>query len=364
MGDYMQEVIIFLFFVVAVLFIRKRMINFSNVKQVKNGNNILTPGVNEYMFKPEFWNTDNEIILIPEEIEEFNNSIRKDELCLYDLTKEDNIISYGIVIKQSEVRKYPSNNPDGNILDKNLLTTFKYGTGVVILDEEDEWFYVESSNYKGWILKNNVVKVLEEEMNDYVNSKDFVIVTENKIMLDNLYLLTMGVKIPIKKETNRFYLLKIIDRDYKGNPMYFYKHVRKDKYFNKDYLPYTTNNLIIQSFKMLGEPYIWGGNDCSNLILNVYSTFGINLPRDSKNQSLIKNNSMDKNFLNKLKIGSLLFTDGHVMMYIGDYNNKSYVIHSVFRLNYLVNGVTISSLYALKNNKRIIDQINNYINII
>jgi hypothetical protein len=96
------------------------------------------------------------------------------------------------------------------------------------------------------------------------------------------------------------------------------------------YLPYNIANIIIQSFEFHGEIYGWGGmnnaRDCSAMIMDIYRTFGIKLPRNSSQQG---NNSYGMFFSPKeLAPGMPIYMPGHAMIYLGEYQGEHYVIHN------------------------------------
>src|SRR3546814_6380766 len=57
-----------------------------------------------------------------------------------------------------------------------------------------------------------------------------------------------------------------------------------------DYLPLTRANIIRQGFRFLGERYGWGhgynGRDCSGFVSEVYRSMGVQLPRNTSDQSV------------------------------------------------------------------------------
>ena len=59
---------------------------------------------------------------------------------------------------------------------------------------------------------------------------------------------------------------------------------------NSDYLPLTRANLLRQAFKFLGERYGWGhsydARDCSGFVSDVYRSMGVQMPRNTRDQSL------------------------------------------------------------------------------
>jgi cell wall-associated NlpC family hydrolase len=84
--------------------------------------------------------------------------------------------------------------------------------------------------------------------------------------------------------------------------------------------------MINYAMGMQGVPYVWGGNtpdegfDCSGLVKNVYSEFGVPLPRTAAQMA----NALPPVPPNDLRAGDLLFFNtmrrhySHVGLYLGD----------------------------------------------
>jgi len=110
---------------------------------------------------------------------------------------------------------------------------------------------------------------------------------------------------------------------------------------HEGYLPLTTENILNTAFSMLGDAYGWGGmldsNDCSGYLRDIYRCFGLELPRNTTWQAAMpvykydtKEMSIEekKEILDTLPAGSLLYFNGHGMMYLGKEGDKYYVISS------------------------------------
>ena len=119
----------------------------------------------------------------------------------------------------------------------------------------------------------------------------------------------------------------------------------KTRDVHKGYLPYTQEHILSQAFKFLHTPYGWGGmygeQDCSKFIQEVYATVGIRLPRNSTSQSNVGESKLELEGLSKkskhtlLKAmgmagGSILHLKGHITLYLGEYKGEPYIIHTVW----------------------------------
>lgn len=264
--------------------------------------------------------------------------------------KPSNEIKFGIVVRKTSVRSFPTDISAHNSTGDNKLDRFQQtGCGacemVAVLHESKDsaWYFVQTINYKGWVPKQDIALVTsKKEAVDYVDSKNFIVINSDYISLkfktkngqdfSGLYL--MGTKIPIDGETKTGYIANIPIRDNLGNVYYEKVLLSKGLDISKGYLPYTRSNIITQVFKLNGADYDWGdkytGRDCSSFILSVYKTFGFNLPRDTNEQEKIpgKVYSFNKNTFNNIKPGAAIYMDGHVVMYLGKDNDQNYIIHS------------------------------------
>ena len=110
-------------------------------------------------------------------------------------------------------------------------------------------------------------------------------------------------------------------------------------------LPFTRGNLLRQAFKLLGERYGWGhdygARDCSGFVAEVYRSVGVELPRNTGDQSrspLLANRMVfgpadgraaRERALAATQPGDLLFIPGHLMMVLGHVDGDLYVIHDI-----------------------------------
>ena len=103
-------------------------------------------------------------------------------------------------------------------------------------------------------------------------------------------------------------------------------------------------NLMKVALNELGDVYGWGSmlgsDDCSGYIRDVYSCFGLDLPRSSnRNNGAMKSYDLSKmsdeekaSFIKKLPPGTDLMLNGHEMMYLGYEGDRIYVISSAYSM--------------------------------
>ena len=115
---------------------------------------------------------------------------------------------------------------------------------------------------------------------------------------------------------------------------------------HKGSLPCTARNIIQQAFELLNAPYGWGGmygeQDCSRFIQEIFATTAVLFPRNSADQAQVGllMGEFDENTTGREKLEalsnkavggiSLLYMKGHIMLFLGIANKKPYAIHATW----------------------------------
>ena len=109
-----------------------------------------------------------------------------------------------------------------------------------------------------------------------------------------------------------------------------------------DYAPLTRAGLWQRAFSLLNAPYGWGGlgdhRDCSRLLMDLFATCGLLLPRNSRRQSVAGTRHVEVDKLDdaaKMKAIEqaaqsavvLLYLPGHIMLYLGRDGDQLYALH-------------------------------------
>nr|MCH9740129.1 SH3 domain-containing protein [Campylobacterota bacterium] len=233
--------------------------------------------------------------------------------------------------------------------DRNQNSALDIATPVAILHttEDGQWHYGIGPTSSGWLKDSDIAFGSKKEIQNYLDSKNYIVTTSAKsaLMIAGSYhdYLRMGVRLPVIMTIDEMSMVLIPTRDREGN-LVLGNGTIKTSDTHKGYLAYTPRNILLQAFKFLNAPYGWGGmygeQDCSKFLQEIYATTGVMLPRNSASQSEVGTsqvvleglaNNLKKDILNKSDIGStILHLPGHIVLYLGEYKGEPYIIHTVW----------------------------------
>ena len=244
----------------------------------------------------------------------------------------------------------PSGDTD---LDRFQESAMFPGTPVVIAHEsaDKQWWFVVSPRYTAWVERKHVAEGAAAQVFAYVDKKPYRIVTGATATTVNTaeqpavseLRLDMGTRLPLLvdwppadpvngQHPYASHVIELPSRDADGKLRLVPALLQKNTDTQGDYLPLTRANIVRQAFKFLGERYGWGhGNDardCSGFVSDVYSSMGVRMPRNTRDQSVsagLDHRSFGDGddtqarlaAVHALEPGDLVFIPGHVMMAIG-----------------------------------------------
>jgi hypothetical protein len=312
---------------------------------------------------------------------------------------------FGMVVRRSSLRTFPTslrvfNEPDdGTDIDRFQEDALFAGTPVAIVHEsrDGEWLFIVSPLYAAWIPKRDVAQGTADEVFGYTHKEPYVVVTGARARTVftperpevSELALEMGQRLPLlndwpaDKPVNgqhpyTSYVIELPMRADDGSLHFTPALLQKTNDVAADYLPLTHANLIRQSFKFLGERYGWGhsynSRDCSGFVSEVYRSFGVQLPRNTRDQGVspalnriafTADDDHEKRLavLRELQVGDLVYIPGHVMMVIGQDGGGPYVIHDTTGITYRdaegvltrvnLNGVSVTPILPLLDGKEI-----------
>jgi cell wall-associated NlpC family hydrolase len=305
---------------------------------------------------------------------------------------------FGMVVQRADLRSFPSrlrvfSSRGDTDIDRFQESALFPGTPVAIVhaSRDDEWRFVVSTSYAAWIEKAAVAEGHAQQVFAYTRREPFLVVTgatartvftPEQPQISELQL-EMGVRVPVMADwpadrpvngqhPYAAYVIELPLRAADGTLRFTPALLPKTADVANDYLPLNRANLLRQSFKFLGERYGWGhsynARDCSGFVSEVYRSFGIQLPRNTRDQGVspalnrlalteVRDSDSRIETLRSLQIGDLVYIPGHVMMVIGQERGMPYVIHDTTGISYrgsdgsirrvALNGVSVTPLEPL-----------------
>lgn len=296
------------------------------------------------------------------------------ENCNYDSIADFNKVRYGVVCRRADVRVLPTaerifDNSDKQSGDVLQSTALAVNEPVLVMhtSRDNGWYFIVAEEYAGWVSCDAIgLAASRNEWQKIRENEHFLVVTGDRIQtqevpgdeLSGNYEFTMGTKLPLAEnaawkdlksksgDENSVcnssvydsYVVKAPKRNEDGSLTYAMLAVPLNKDVSIGYMEYTRANVLRQAFKMLGNPYGWGGadsgRDCSSLVRDVYLCFGFRLPRNSSDmaklpESVDVKELSEKEIIQKLmgaESGSILQMPGHVMLYLGCVDKNYFVL--------------------------------------
>jgi len=330
----------------------------------------------------EDWTRDEILSLLKEDWESFGrtaevrygkNGIPLGELFWDKLTnnlnegslKESVRTLYALVVKRTDIRVFPTDelsmsSPNHYEFDRFQHSAISPGSplGIYHFSRDQKWAYAETPFIRGWIRRHDLAIAKErKDAVDYEEAKNRLVITGNVITVFSdpslarpAFTVQMGDSFPLlsgpgrTKEPQLFYIIQIPRREDNGDLTFRKGYIGAKEDVHQGYLAYTQENIARQAFKMLNHPYGWGdrlgGRDCSRFIMDLFRTFGILMPRNSKEQAMVgtdlglaegKSVGEKRRLLDRAApLVTLIRLPGHIMLYLGKDKGKHYVIHSTW----------------------------------
>jgi cell wall-associated NlpC family hydrolase len=273
-----------------------------------------------------------------------------------------NRLQNAIVVRSAIERSMPTNKPSFASRSKPGHT-FPFddfqdaflaeNLPVKILQESKDraWDLVQTNGSMGWVKASALATVNSEFIKKWQENKGYIEVNRDHVSVidhKNVYrfMARMGAIYPIQSETSSDYIINIAIKNPDGKAMITTVKIAKK---NADKIPLmaTPENVAKIAKRFIGKPYGWGElygyRDCSATLKDIFSYFGIWLPRDASQQADLGGKEFHvKDFKNSEKLKmleekgipffTLVHLDGHIMLYLGQKDGKTYVLHDMWGL--------------------------------
>lgn len=259
---------------------------------------------------------------------------------------------YAVTVRRCNVRRLPEQegwylSSEDTAFDVLQETVLEPSEAVIVLHYSrlGNYSYIQARTYRGWVLNADLGYTQRINWLNYIKPSMFITILSVKFSITNgreLLVYQMGARIPVRACLTSGVLLLVPAADEHGFLEEQVEYKAYETAFCLGRLPYTRENILRQAFTYLGKPYGWGGKcqtvDCSGLVMTVYQTVGLCLPRNAGEQALalphaveFSGRSLEQKcqLFCSLKPGDLLFMSGHVMLYLGAADKKHFVLHAL-----------------------------------
>ena len=252
-----------------------------------------------------------------------------------DTVERENRVWRGIVTRRADMRRLPCDMPyfeaPGDLYDTLQLTEVPAFSPILVLyvSTDGEFVLAQAYNYFGWISAGAVAVTDDDALwLSFAEPTEFLTVTDARLKVGDV-ICDMGVRLPLEKRDGDGYTVSVPLRDSGGMLISGREYVSAHG-VRRGYLPFTYRNFISQAFKYAGTEYSWGGRgggvDCSGFVLNVMSTFGFRLPRDTGEQCRTVGSHDDLRALSPhetavrlagVHFPTAVYYRGHTLLYLG-----------------------------------------------
>lgn len=279
--------------------------------------------------------------------------------------KEQMYVRFGFAVRRADVRRWPTatcafRTPEDREFDQFQETALHTFEPVIVLaDSRDgQWHYAISQTYAGWGRSADIAIATWQDFLQYAQPERFVVVTRPGVCTQaNPYdeavskrWIEMAAYLPIADaaepsvgnqirvgHTPILYPVRLPD----GTLEVRTALISNRAGIHEGYLPFSPAWAIRSAFQLLTERYGWGdsfGNhDCSSLVMDVFRTMGVPLPRNAGAQEHASRHRVEippsagvrerMRLLEGLGPGVPLYMPGHTMLYLGCVDHRHYVIH-------------------------------------
>lgn len=283
---------------------------------------------------------------------------------------------FGMAVRRTALRSVPTDmrvfsHADDTDIDRFQESTLFPGDPVVIAHASGDgrWLFVVSPRYAAWVWAQDIAEGRRDDILAHVDATPYRIITGAKprtvftpeapavseLQLDMGTRVPLDTTLPADQPVNgqgpyTSWVLSLPVRKDDGSLAFSPALLQRNQESSADYLQLTRANIIRQAFKFLGERYGWGhafnGRDCSGFVSDVYRSMGVQMPRNTRDQSISpglqhtvfgpadKHDARVKAAL-AMDVGDLIYIPGHVMMVIGKVDGQPYVIHDVSGMSYV-----------------------------
>lgn len=259
-------------------------------------------------------------------------------------------VQYGLSVCYASIRSWPT---DELLYADEVLHTVEVGQHsalhsfepVRILGQSADglWYFIRSTTCDGWVKNEHIAVCDESAFFQRLTEDHFLVVCGRGVTVEpnghdqqEPIPVEFGAWIPLSEQDLHTwqYRVMIPRRASDGRCEFTAGSVPLSGAVSEGFLPLTRHSVVKSALTLLGDRYGWGSSmgrrDCSSYIMDVYRTLGIQLPRNSRAQkeSLPLRIAGHPDPTHRAYAGDVLYLPGHVMLYLGTYQETEYAVHA------------------------------------
>ena len=283
-----------------------------------------------------------------------------------DMARFPSLRQNGITVRESSFRLAPTELPrfsnpgapgQGYPFDMIQQSSLPVGFPLVIMhiSLDRAWYYAESALASGWIAAKDTAIVDSDFMETWLGLPLAAIVQDNIALCDesglHLSQAKIGCLLPYAWQDDLSVGLLAPVRNSNG-----FAEIGRARVSKREAEPFplalTPGNMAALGNQMMGQSYGWGGlyqdRDCSAMTRDLFTPFGLWLPRNSAAQANageivnLADFGADKKERQILSLGvpflSLLWLRGHIGLYVGEHQGQAAFFHNIWGIRIIDDG--------------------------
>ncbi len=275
-----------------------------------------------------------------------------------DIARYPNTQRPGITLRQTSLRELPTMlprfskptpNPSLSPFDYFQYSTLAPGMPVFIsqTSQDNQWYFIENALAAGWVQAKDVAFVDEKFIVAYSN-KSFAALIKDKVALNStqnqkLGFAHIGAIFPIVDSNSQELTVLMPTRGLQNMAQAVQVKLEHSEAVKKP-LPIQAKLIAKVGNEMMAQPYGWGGSgefrDCSSTMHDLFTPFGIWLPRNSLSQyrsaAMLPLDNLtlkpkEETILAKgIPFMTLIWLPGHIGLYLGEYEGRAAMFHNIW----------------------------------
>jgi hypothetical protein len=258
---------------------------------------------------------------------------------------------FRIVHQPTPLRCYPTSlgvfdAPDDTVFDLAQCAQLRFGELVRVLAKGPRFYYVRSAHGAGWAVAARLsVPLKRSEVERYQKPARFVVVKSDKVGIFSaptggqmLGVAQLGARFEwVKPAEQGLFAVRVPSRN--GLKV---GYIRAGHALTVGFSDLTKSAFYRRAFSLLDSPYGWGGlgnhRDCSRILMDLFASFGLEIPRNSRQQATSGIRRIDVSKLSDDKKREaivkaardslvLLYLPGHIMLYVGHEGQRLFALH-------------------------------------